>query len=58
MSLTDADHKTIDDIEKQAIASIEGQNWTDPPLTDTEKRVIGMAVAFTYSRLLGSLRRY
>lgn len=38
-------------LTQQAVASIEGQNWTDTPLTDDEKHLIGMAVDVAYAIL-------
>lgn len=35
-------------IEKQCIVAIQGQNWTDDPLTAEEKNLIEMAVSWTY----------
>lgn len=32
---------------QRVTASIEGQNWTDNPLTDREKNLIAMAVTAT-----------
>lgn len=37
------------EMEARAIASIEGQNWTDTPLTDHDKNLIGMTVDFVLS---------
>jgi hypothetical protein len=41
-----ASAESITNITKRAIAAIEGQNWTDNPLTDEEKNLIEMAVMF------------
>jgi hypothetical protein len=51
MNLTNEELKLCAEIELQEIASIEQQNWTDEPLTEAEKQVIGMAVSGTYCRL-------
>ena len=59
----------IGKLEEWAIASVEKTNWTDTPLSDEEKHVMGMAVASAYhkiketqvlnlSRLLESLSSY
>lgn len=51
MPFTQEELTMLADLEKQAIANIEGQNWTDEPLTEIEKQVIGMTVSWTYARL-------
>ena len=45
-----ADHN-IELLVQKITASIEGQNWTDQPLTDGERTVIDMAVRATMYEL-------
>ena len=35
---------SMDELVQATIAEIEGQNWTDHPLTDDEKHLIDMAL--------------
>lgn len=35
-------------LELRCIASIERTNWTDTPLSEEEKHLIGMAVTWTF----------
>lgn len=45
--MANLDLKAIAELEARCIAAIEGQNWTDKPLTDAEKHLIGMTVSWT-----------
>lgn len=40
-----------DELTKRVIARIEGQNWTDHPMTEDERHLIGMAVDATVADL-------
>ena len=46
----------IEEMAKEAIAAIQGQNWTDTPLTPEERLLIIMAVSWTYHHMKGLKR--
>ena len=45
----EAREKMMDDLTAKVTADIEGQNWTDRPLSEDEKHLIWMAVRATMS---------
>lgn len=56
-TMTEQQLKQNAEIEARVIAQIEGQNWTDDPLTEGERAVIGMAVAAVlYGVRTGSIK--
>lgn len=56
LEMSDSDLKTLDDLIKSVTAKIEGQNWTDSPLTDEEVNLISMAVMATFHEVKRSDR--
>lgn len=48
---TGSELKKVDELVAQVTADIEGQNWSDAPLTERDKELIWMAVRATYARM-------